>query len=141
MMKKELTPHVGGQSDALETRISCSVCSSSDDLLLENWSTVGDAQDGLIDLEYSCGACESYFAISCAHDDAAEVFELGNSRCGMLQYGEQYLHCGQIMEEGELEISALKVKGGDLFDAPAVQVEMTVLKCACGFQMSVPTEG
>lgn len=139
MTVNDLAPFADAKQQEPLEPVGCTQCGSAEDLILEFAGTDVSFHNGAIALEYSCGTCEAFFAHTASAEGSAPLLSASIKTLGMLQSGDTYLHCGEPMEEGELQLSALKVEDGDLMDAPSVRVEMTVLKCPCGFQMSIPT--
>lgn len=135
-----LVPFAETEPEDTQTPVICSQCGGIQDLILESLGPGIPPRSGLISAEHSCGTCEAFFAPASPMESAAQFLDAAVGAHGILQREDSYLHCGEPMEEGELQISALKVDAGDLFDAPSIRVEMMVLKCKCGFQMSVPTD-
>lgn len=125
--------------DAPEPDLSCPKCHNPDSLILES---LGPMTTGCVDqvsIEYSCGACESFYAHDAPFKSVGRLLAATSTTSNVLQIGGKYIHCGEPMLAGELHYTTLKVDDDDLADAPAVTVETSVLRCHCGFQMSIPT--
>lgn len=139
MTVNDLAPFADAKQQEPLEPVGCTHCASAEDLILESAGTDIAFHNGAIALEYSCGTCEAFFAHTASAEGAAPFLSASIKTLELLQSGDTYLHCGEPMKESELQLSALKVEDGDLIDAPPVTVETTVLKCPCGFQMSIPT--
>ena len=118
--------------------ISCTRCRSADHLILELIGPLVPRITGRVSLEYSCGKCESFYVQDASVQEVAKFLTGKPATREVLHFGNSYIHCGEPMEEAEFRLAALRVKEGDLLDAPAVKVESSVLRCQCGFQMSIP---
>lgn len=140
LTSNKLVPFAEADSGDTQTPAGCRHCGSPEATTPESFGPGVPDQEVLGWVDYRPGECDN----SCDHASCTEAAAPFADACvgehGVLQRGDIFLHCGEPMEEGQLQVAALRVDSGDLLDAPSVRVEMMVLRCACGFQMSVPTD-
>lgn len=124
----------GLQGDGL----SCVHCGTDLHLIVESIQAPDSKTPGFVSIEYSCGRCEAFFAHDASVESVAKL--LTNSPCetGVLQFGSYYIHCGEPMTPGRIKLARLKVSDGDLDNAPNMTLPTMVLRCRCGFQLSLP---
>lgn len=120
------------------TTITCTTCNSAKTLTIDSLDAVGPKLLGRLALTYSCGTCHTAFAHESTPIDVARFLANQADPLPVAHLGGHYIHCGEPMEEGALQLSAVKVDDDDLANVPAVEVESRVLRCQCGFQMAVP---
>lgn len=119
--------------------LNCTNCHTDENLIIESINFPAERTPGLVAIEYSCGACEAFFAHDARTESVAKILGRSHSATGVLQFGGHYIHCGEPMSRGRLKITTLKVSDGDLIDAPGVEIPSAVLRCRCGFQMAIPS--
>lgn len=120
------------------TTITCSTCLTAREITIDSIESIEPRLMGRVSLAYSCSTCQTSFAHDSTALDVAQF--LGNQAdpLPVAHLGGHYIHCGEPMQEGPLQLTAVKVDDDDLANVPAVEIESTVLRCQCGFQMSVP---
>lgn len=119
-------------------RIVCSGCRTSEHLIVESIESPAPRRDGWIAVEYSCGICESFYAHEASVQDVASFLAEGDEIPGVLRFGRYYIHCGELMEEGDMKISCVGVDEDELTGLHYVRIPSVVLRCRCGFQIAIP---
>ncbi|MFC8302678.1 hypothetical protein ACFUCV_03235 [Specibacter sp. NPDC057265] len=125
-------------AESSATTISCTTCNSAEKLIIESLDFAGPKLLGRLALSYSCGNCLTPYVHESTPVDVARFLANQPDPAPVAHLGGHYIHCGEPMAEGALQLTAMKVDDDDLASAPAVEVESTVLRCQCGFQMAVP---
>lgn len=118
--------------------ITCVRCHNAEALTIESIQPATPKVDGWVTVEYSCGTCETFYAHAAPVVSVARFLATSDTPSGVLQFGRYYIHCGEPMERTQLKLSRLNVTDGDLASAPAVRVPSAILRCNCGFQMTIP---
>lgn len=131
----------GGSPEFQDAPLLCFTCGTGDFLTVESIQPCVPSAPGWVAVEYSCGNCEAYFAHNATVENVATILATTLGPGGVLRFGYFYIHCGEPMELKDFRLSSLKIARGDLVDAPVVKVATKVLRCRCGFQISVPTAG
>lgn len=123
------------------TSIACAACGSAGNIHVESLDFAGPRLLGRLAIKYSCNHCGALHAHDSTAMDVARFLAEQPDPLPVAHLGGHYIHCGEPMEAGNLELTAVKVNDGDLAKVPAVELESTVLRCQCGFQMAVPAVG
>lgn len=117
--------------------ITCRRCGTSEHLIIEALQALEPEQDGLVFVDYSCGECESFYAHEVSVKCLTEFISRVEAPLGVAEVGKAYVHCGEPMSEGGMKVTGI--------DDPAddgrilnVLLPTVVLRCRCGFQMSIP---
>jgi len=118
--------------------IECVRCHSAKDLTLESIQPAKPKASGWVCVEYSCGECESFYAHAAPVASVAQFLATSETPSGVLQFGRYYIHCGEPMEKTRIELSRSHAFTAGLDDAPAIRLSSVVLRCHCGFQMTIP---
>ena len=136
------------ESHPVESKIAalpplvCTVCNSAEDLMMESIQLVTPTAIGYISIEYSCAACETFYAHTASIQQAAQLLPADAMVQGVLRFGDLHIHCGEPMEEISGEVSSS--------DKPASVVAGTVkgesssirgLKCRCGYRIGLGVHG
>lgn len=121
--------------------LSCEQCGTAEFLCMESIQPCTPRASGMVAVEYSCENCEAYFAHDATVQNVASILSTTPGPGGVLHFGHFYIHCGEPMELYNIQLSPLKISAGDFVNAPAVPNATKVLRCQCGFQMSIPTPG
>lgn len=96
----------------------------------------------MVDVAYECSDCRySYTQIASVQKVAAVLNRPGVTQ-GVLQFGGQYLHCGEPMKTKSCELRRIQAP---LVLKPKAQLRMyevlintRILGCHCGFRMEIP---
>jgi len=96
---------------------------------------------GLLDVAYTCVECDFFYAHTATVAGMAEVLNRPGQRSGVLQFGGNYLHCGEPMTmTGSRQRSVHAALSTELTGEGPLEVYLRtrVLHCSCGFQMEIP---
>lgn len=135
----DTTHRVAGFAYPLE----CPTCHTAEHLVIESIRQHVPRIPGIVEAKYSCGRCASYCAHATTVEDIARILNASAvkpSGAGVLKFGGTYIHCGEPMEY----MDSLVLPAGT--PAPALGApgcggatpmprRITVLRCACGFQV------
>jgi hypothetical protein len=122
-------------------RLWCTVCDTDEHLIIESIDSLRPPNLKMVDVAYTCGECDYFYAHPADVFQVADVLNRPGQVSGVLQFGGQYLHCGQPMTtagSGHRSIYApvtTETSGEDPLD---VYLRTRVLRCACGFRMEIP---
>lgn len=117
----------------------CTNCHTDRHLMVETIQPPDAKAVGLVSIEYSCGRCDAFYAHDAAVESVARILAKSPCDTGVLKFGSYYIHCGEPMIRGRIKLATLQVPGEGITDAPSVKVPMAVLRCKCGFQMTIPS--
>ncbi|XAS67905.1 hypothetical protein V3C33_00770 [Micrococcaceae bacterium Sec5.7] len=90
-----------------------------------------------VDVSYTCIECDGFYAHATSVPRAAAILNRRQSGPGILEFGGEYIHCGEAMESGnpkQRTIYAGVPTGG----APKGYLGTKTLHCRCGFQTEIP---
>ncbi|MCO4254776.1 hypothetical protein [Pseudarthrobacter cellobiosi] len=121
--------------------IACARCGTDGMLTLHSITAVSPPSDVLLEVGYSCDACNLHHVGRADVAAVAAVFSRFHSPKGVLVFGGHYVHCGLPMQKIGSEVRRLRVPGlsdGQQEDEVGVYMTAQVLRCSCGFQMDVP---
>lgn len=122
-------------------RLWCAVCDTDEHLLIESIDSLRPPNVKLVLVAYTCGECDYFYSHPADVFDVADVLNRPGQVSGVLQFGGQYLHCGQLMTTAGSGLRRIcapvtpESSGEDLLD---VCLRTRVLQCACGFRMEIP---
>lgn len=136
--------NIGSEGPADGGPIACVRCGSDGTLTLHSITAAGPPPDVLLEVGYSCDACNLHRVGRANVAAVAAVFNRLHSPKGVLVFGGHYVHCGLPMQKIGSEVRQLSVPGlsaGPPEDAVGVYLTAQVLRCSCGFQMDVPEQG
>jgi hypothetical protein len=122
-------------------RVWCSVCDTDEHLIIESIDSLRPPSARLVDVAYTCGECDYFYAHPADVAHVAAVLNRPGQALGVLQFGGQYLHCGQPMQAaGSKRRSIYAPVTTEAVEEGALDVHLRtrVLRCACGFQMEIP---
>ncbi|MHA7306505.1 hypothetical protein ACX80E_14895 [Arthrobacter sp. TMN-49] len=126
-------------AEFLQTTLSCSYCHTASYLMVESIESLRPKVSGQVSVEYSCGRCDAFFAHDAPVGLVAKLLMNCPTGTGVLKFGRYYIHCGEPMEKAKIRISKVQPSAEGLDPAPAVWLPSKVMRCHCGFQMSIPT--
>ncbi|WP_051389028.1 hypothetical protein [Arthrobacter sp. 35W] len=132
----------GGTNQPAGQRPWCLECRSDAALIIESIVSRVPPTPGIVHIEYTCAACDSYYAHPAAVEQIATI--LNNTTTpssGVLQFGHHYIHCGEPMQEFNAEPIRIRADFPDSHHGPRltdVSLPTRVLRCQCGFRMSLP---
>ena len=120
------------------TALECANCHTATYLIIESIQQHRPRVPGLVEVEYSCGRCESYSAHTSTVQNIAKILNnstAGLSSSGVLKFGEHYIHCGEPMEFAHFQ----SLPPGTLNNSLGAEIPLapllSVLRCQCGFQI------
>lgn len=125
--------------------IWCGNCNTTDHLILDSIEPLKSPVDGLVDISYTCVECDTFYAHTAVFLDAAAILNDRGNTTGVLQFGGEYVHCGQPMELTGSEHRSLHApiltdgpQGDPQAELLDVYLKTKVLQCRCGFRMELP---
>jgi hypothetical protein len=116
-------------------------CQTDEYLIIESIDTLRPPRMGLLDVAYTCVECDFFYAHTATVAGMAEVLNRPGQRSGVLQFGGNYLHCGEPMTmTGSRQRSVHAALSTELTGEGPLEVYLRtrVLHCSCGFQMEIP---
>lgn len=131
-----------GRSHPSRRRPWCSACRSDGHLIIESIESLTPPVPGLVNVEYSCAACGSYYAHPATVRRIARVLNDAQPPSGVLRFGSHYIHCGEPMQVTEVQSVSLQA---DFSDPPGsappatVSLSTRILLCRCGFRLAIPS--
>ncbi|MCQ9163978.1 hypothetical protein [Arthrobacter sp. STN4] len=129
----------GDRKGRAESSLTCTNCETDEYLIVESIQPHIPRTSGLVSLEYECRSCGAFFAHDASVQDVAKLLANQPGRAGVLHFGRYYIHCGEPMEKGEIRFSTHHPRDGEPADVKAT-FPSVVLRCQCGFQMSIPAD-
>lgn len=115
-----------------DNEVFCSNCRTADFIVIESIQSLVPKQRGWVATEYSCGKCEYFYAAGVPVQAVARFLASVSIPSGVLKFGRHYIHCGEPMAE-------VKRHGrGASGDVREGGYPLVVLRCGCGFQMTLP---
>ncbi|MCO4236288.1 hypothetical protein [Pseudarthrobacter raffinosi] len=121
--------------------VACVRCGADGGLTLHSITAVSPPSDVLVEVGYSCDACNLHYVGRADVAAVAAVFSRLHSPKGVLVFGGHYVHCEQPMHKIGSKVRSLSARGfsdGPPEDASGVSLTAQVLRCSCGFHMDVP---
>lgn len=131
----------GPPSGARGQRLWCTQCETDEYLNIESIDTLRPPRTGLVAVTYTCIDCDYFYAHTASVEGLAKVLNRPGQRCGVLQIGGNYLHCGEPMTTaGSHQRSVYAALSTELIGERPLEVYLRtrVLRCSCGFQMEIP---
>lgn len=131
----------GSPSGSQGQRLWCTQCQTDEYLIIESIDTLRPPRTGLLDVTYTCVECDFFYAHTASVGSVAVVLNRPGQGCGVLQFGGNYLHCGEpMMMAGSRQRSVNAVLSTERTGEEPLDVYLRtrVLRCSCGFQMEIP---
>ncbi|WAP51828.1 hypothetical protein OL239_00085 [Arthrobacter sp. ATA002] len=114
----------------------CTHCGTDEYLIIESVEpAVGEDAAEFLEINYTCAECDRFYGHPVQHSP------VWARRINVPGTAAEYLHCGEPMQPkdtGSVSIFEPLHTGPDAVAVPEVQLDTTLLRCRCGFQMSVP---
>ena len=114
----------------------CTYCGTDEFLIIESVEpAVGEDAAEFLEISYTCSECDRFYGHPVRHSP------VWARRMNADSAVTQYLHCGEPMQPKDtssVSIFEPVYTGPDTIVFPEVQLDTTVLRCRCGFQMGVP---
>lgn len=139
-MKIGTTPEIRIEHSRIPAaeEINCPECHKSCHLDIESIQRLDPHIDGWVMIEYSCGKCESYSSHAVSVQSVAKFLGTTDAPVGVVKFGRHYIHCGEPMEQKELKLHSVHAPSYEQQPILDVVVPSVVLRCRCGFQISIP---
>jgi hypothetical protein len=133
----------GGAHHPYSQRLWCTQCHTDRFLIVESIEALEGGDRDLVKVSYTCGECEYFYEHAAGVPQVAAILNRpGPPRSlGVLQFGGEYIHCGEPMHVAGSELrnayAAMKTEREPeaILD---VYLRTRVLRCNCGFQMEIP---
>ena len=114
----------------------CTHCGTDDYLIIESVEpAIGEDASEFLEISYTCSECDRFYGHPVRHSSVRARQLNAESTTA------QYLHCGEPMQPKDTSTSSIfepVFTDPDGAPVPEVQLDTTVLRCRCGFQISVP---
>ncbi|MFJ7749685.1 hypothetical protein ACIQXM_06985 [Arthrobacter sp. NPDC097144] len=115
----------------------CTHCGTDEYLIIESVEpAVGKDAAEFLEISYSCSECNRFYGHPVRHSAVrARSVNADSSE------DAEYLHCGEPMQPRDTETVSIfepLFTDPDGAAVPKVQLDTTLLRCRCGFQISVP---
>jgi hypothetical protein len=124
-------------------RLWCTECHTDRFLVIESIESLHGGKRDLVSVSYSCAECDYFYAHPAGVPEIAAVLNRPGPRpsIGVLQFGDEYIHCGEPMHVASSELrNAYSSQRTDSESDGVLDVYLRtrVLRCSCGFQMEIP---
>jgi hypothetical protein len=133
----------GGHRQPHPDRLHCLSCGTGRHLKIHSIDSLTPPAQGLVTVTYTCARCgEAQTQQASVPQVAAILNRPGPSTAAdVLQFGGQYIHCGEPMHAAGSELRS--VYSPVTTETPAmglleVYLSTRVMRCGCGFQMEIP---
>ena len=119
----------------------CSGCGTNRYLIVETIDWQGaDGRPGILDVAYTCAECDCFYAHSATVGQVAAIVNQPSALAGLLQFGEEYVHCGAPMRVVSHQVRTIDSTGPEQSVEGTFEVVLRtrLLRCNCGFQLELP---
>lgn len=120
----------------------CSMCDADQHLQVNSIQSHYPPAPNTVDVTYSCNACRYSYQHLASIQTVAMVLNRPGAPPGVLQFGGQYLHCGEPMKTRSCELrrtqAPLAMAPGAREQLYEVYLNTRILGCPCGFRMEIP---
>ncbi|MFJ5956162.1 hypothetical protein ACIQC5_09405 [Paenarthrobacter sp. NPDC092416] len=120
----------------------CARCNSDQYLLVDTIQSHYPPIPNVVDVAYECRACQYSYEQTATVHRVALILNRPGKTPGVLQFGGQFLHCGEPMKTKSCELRRIQAPIGPTSDGreriAEVYINTRVLGCACGFRMEIP---
>lgn len=124
--------HAADASHQPDQPLWCQSCGTNQYLMIETIESYAPFTPNLVEVAYTCAECDSFYAHPATVQQVAAVLNRPGVSFGVLQFGGEYIHCGEPMRTASNEMRTLGDRPLDIY------LRTRVLRCACGFQMEIP---
>lgn len=126
----------GAAEPAPETYVPwCTHCGTDEYLIIEAVEpAAGEEAEEFLEISYTCSECDRFYGHPVRHSP------LWARRMNANSTDAQYLHCGEPMQPRDITSVSIfePLHTGAIPQVPEVLLDTAVLRCRCGFQISVP---
>ena len=120
----------------------CTRCNTDQHLVVDSIQSHYPPSPNTVDVAYECHACNYSYDQTATVQRVAVVLNRPGVSQGILQFGGQYLHCGEPMRTSSCELrriqAPLVLKPGGQLRMYEVIINTRILGCPCGFHMEIP---
>ncbi|MFE4196133.1 hypothetical protein ACFRJ9_09735 [Paenarthrobacter sp. NPDC056912] len=120
----------------------CARCNTDQHLLVNSIQSHYPPVPNVVDVSYECLACRFSYRKLASVQKVAVVLNRPGITQGLLQFGGQYLHCGEPMKTKSCELrriqASLSLSHGVRERLYEVYINTRILGCHCGFRMEIP---
>lgn len=120
----------------------CKRCNTDKHLLVNSIQSHYPPAPNMVDVAYECHACSYAYQQVASVQRVALVLNRPGVSQGVLQFGGQYLHCGEPMKTKSCELrriqAPLVLRPGGQLRMYEVLINTRILGCHCGFRMEIP---
>jgi hypothetical protein len=123
-------------------RVWCANCGTDEHLILDSIEPQKPPAANLVDIAYTCVDCGTFYAHTATFQDVAAILNRRGTVSGVLQFGGEYIHCGEPMRtsgRGFRSVYAPMSTEDPEVDLLDVYLATKVLQCRCGFRMEIPS--
>ncbi len=123
-------------------RIWCGTCRTAEHVTMDSIEPLKPPVTGLVDVAYTCVVCDTFYAHPATFQDVAVILNQRGTVSGVLQFGGEYIHCGEPMKisgTGFHSVYAPMSTEDPAVDLLDVYLATKVLQCRCGFRMELPS--
>ncbi|MFJ4210077.1 hypothetical protein ACIPY2_16615 [Paenarthrobacter sp. NPDC089675] len=120
----------------------CSHCNTDQHLVVDSIQSHYPPMPNMVDVSYECLACKYSYEQLASVQKVAVILNRPGTQQGVLQFGGQYLHCGNPMKTRSCELRRIQAplalgvgKAEQLYE---VYINTRILGCTCGFRMEIP---
>ncbi|MFI2565140.1 hypothetical protein [Paenarthrobacter sp. NPDC018779] len=125
-----------------DERLWCPRCNTDQHLLVDSIQSHYPPAPNRVDVSYQCVECRYTYEQLASVQRVAAILNRPSSSQGVLQFGGQFLHCGNPMKTRSCELrriqAPLALKPGAPLRLYEVYINTRVLGCTCGFRMEIP---
>lgn len=120
------------------TVLVCAACHTAEHLISESIQPHTPGLPGTVEVEYSCGRCQSYSAHACSVQTVATLLNHETAiadETGVIKFGGQYIHCGEPMEYADSLTFPINQSNNPSREELLGDKPSGALQCQCGFQL------
>lgn len=133
----------GGAHEPRADSLHCFDCHTDRHLVIESIEALSPPVPGMVVVSYTCTACGHYRVHQATVPQIAAIPNRpGPERIsGILQFGGEYIHCGESMHTAGSELRGIHAPLSteqNSEDVLEVYLRTRVLHCVCGFQIEIP---
>jgi hypothetical protein len=73
------------------------MCRSHASLIIESIVSMRPPVPGVVEIEYTCADCESFYAHAATVEQIAKILNDAQPTGGVLRFGHYFIHCGPVL--------------------------------------------